>query len=362
VLALLPFAADEIDPDANDLARWLWLEAGAALDVPGVVEPRLVGDTVAISARALGKAAAQLGAEVALGASLHLEDGRVELVALLVDAAGKVRSEWAEGLALGASAQLPRMLARAVLLALGEDASAQPQRVEPEVAGEAVLRLARAVRRIDGGESDEAAAELLLLCEEVPELLAARRALLTAAGAALGTDRMPAYFSALERLAELRPGDAEALLALGDFRAIHLDQSGARELYLAARETAEDPALSAQASARLAALAETAERTDEAILHLRAAVKLQDDASFYARLGSLLLERDAAEGLRMLTRATVLAPEDAALFLKLSRAIRAHGGDQGRALSAAVRAAELCSDQSELADEVRTELETLLAE
>jgi tetratricopeptide (TPR) repeat protein len=362
VLVLLPFAADEIDPDANDLARWLWLETGAALDVPGVLEPRLVGDAVAISPRALGKAAAQLRAEVALGATLHIEDGRVELVALLVDAAGAVRSEWVEALALGASPQLPRMLARAVLLALGEDASAQPQRVEPEVGGEAVLRLARAVRRIDGGESDEAAAELVLLCEEVPELLAARRTLLTAAGAALGTDRMPAFFSALERLAELRPGDAEALLALGDFRAVHLDDPGARKLYLAARGTAEDPALSAQASARLASLAETAERKDEAILHLRAAVKLQDDASFYARLGSLLLDRNAAEGLQMLSRATVLAPDDAALFLKLSRAIRTHGGEPGRALSAAVRAAELCSDQSELADDVRTELETLLAE
>jgi tetratricopeptide (TPR) repeat protein len=173
---------------------------------------------------------------------------------------------------------------------------------------------------------------------------------------------MPAFFSALERFVEARPDDAESLLLLGDFRAAHLDGPGARELYLTARESAGDPAFSAQACGRLAALAETAGRTDEAILHLRAAVKLQDEAGFYARLGSLLLEKDAAEGLQMLTRATVLAPKDPVLHLKISRAIREHGGDPSRALAAAARAAELCPDQSELADEIRSELELLLAE
>lgn len=359
ILAVFPFAADEIDPDANELARWLWMDAARALDLPGVIEPRLVGDVVEISARALGEAAAQLGAEVALGARLQLQGGKVELAAMLVAASGEVRSEWSEELLLGAAARLAPMLARAVLLALGEDASAAPQSVEADVPGEAVLRLARAARRIDEGEQD--ASDLLSLCEEIPELSAARRTLLTAARDALGTERMPGFFSALERLVELRPDDAEALLLLGDFRALHLDGPGARELYLAARETAEDPSLAAQASAQLAALAEAAGRGDEAVLHLRAAVKLHDDAAFYARLGALLLEKDAGEALQMLTRATVLAPDDAALHLRLSRAIREHGGDPSRALAAAVRAAELCGAQeSDLADQVRAELELLL--
>ncbi len=363
VLAVLPFAADAVDPDASELARWIWMDAARALDLPGVVEPRLVADVVEISARALGEAAAQLGAEAALGATLQLEKGRVELAAMLVAANGEVRSEWSEELALGAASRLAPMLARAVLLALGEDSSAAPQGVEAEVPGEAVLRLARAARRIDDREQEDGAAELLSLCEEVPELSAARRALLTAAREALGTERMPALFSALERLVELRPDDAEALLLLGDFRALHLDEPGARELYLAARETAQDPAIAAQASARLAALAEAAGRGDEAALHLRAAVKLHDDATFYARLGALLLEKDPGEALQMLTRATVLAPDDAGMHLQLSRAIREHGGDPSRALAAAVRAAELCGEESSgLAGEVRAELELLLGE
>lgn len=360
VLAVLPFAADAIDPDASELSRWLWVEAARALDLPGIVEPRLVGDVVEISAPALGEAAAQLEAEAALGVTLQLIGDRVELAALLVAADGAVRSEWSEELALGAAPQLPAMLARAVLLALGEDASAAPQGVEGEVPGEAVLRLARAARRLHDGEQD--AGELLALCEEVPALSAARRLLLTAARDALGTEQMPAFFSTLERLVEVRPDDAEALLLLGDFRALHLDEPGARELYLAARETAEDPVLAALASGQLAALAEAAGRADEAVLHLRAAVKLHDEAAFYARLGALLLDRDAGEGLQMLTRATVLAPDDAALHLQLARALREHGGDPSRALAAAVRAAELSSEDDALAAEVRNELELLLGD
>jgi tetratricopeptide (TPR) repeat protein len=362
ILAVLPFAADEVDPDANDLARWLAKDAAGALDIPGVVEPRLVVDRVEISAPALGEAAAQLGAEFALGATLQLADGRLELAATLVDASGAARAEWSESLPLGSAPWLGRMLARAVLLSLGEDASAAPESVESEVPGEAVLRLCRAARRIDEGELDEGVEDLLLLCEELPALEAARRTLLDAARAALGGDRMPAFFSALSRFVESRPGDAEALLLLGDFRATHLDEPGARELYLAARECAEDPSLSAEACGRLGALAEAAGRIEEAILHLRAAVKLHDDAAVYARLGSLLLGKEDAEGLNMLTRATVLAPDDPALHLALSRAIRVHGGDPSRGLAAAVRAAQLCPDQSELGEEIRTELELLLME
>lgn len=361
VLAVLPFAADEMDADANDLARWLATDTAVQLNVREVIEPRLVLDTVEISAPALAEAAAQLGAEVALGAVVHLNEGEIEIEALLVAAGGEVRAEWSEAISLGAAPQLPRLIARAVLLALGEDASAAAQNLEPEVPGEAVLRLVRAARRIDEGDADDGARELVALCEELPELEAARRALLDSARDALGTERMPAFFTALERFGELRPDDPEALLTLGDFRALHLDEPGARELYLNARETAEDPAISAQASGRLATLAENAGRTDEAVLHLRAAVKLLDDPLLYSRLGMLLLHKDAGEGLQMLTRATVLAPDDAELHLRFARVLRQRG-DPGRALSAAIRAAELSSDDSALSTEIRSELELLLGD
>src|SRR5207237_10569628 len=142
------------------------------------------------------------------------------------------------------------------------------------------------------------------------------------------------------------------------------DEAGAREAYLRTRESAEDPALAAQAGAGLAALAEAADppRTDEAVLHLRAAVKLLDDARLYARLGALLLEKDPTEGLQMLTRATVLAPQDAALQLALARAIREHGGDLSKALAAARRAARPRADDADLGEQVRAELELLLGQ
>ena len=228
VLAVLPFVADEIDPDANELARWLWADVAAELSIPGVIETRMVVDRVEISAQALGEAASQLEADLALGATMHLEEEKVVLAALLVDARGTVRAEWGETLALGAAPQIGRMLARAALLALGEDSSASPQSLEQEVPGEAVLRLSRAARRIDEGDAEDGLNDLLALAEELPSLDAPRRTLLHGAGAALGSDRMPAFFSALERFVELRPDDAEALLALGDYRAAHFDEPGAR--------------------------------------------------------------------------------------------------------------------------------------
>ena len=362
IVAVLPFAAEEVDPDAYDLARWLAADVAAELSVPSVIEARLVVDVVEISPHAVGEAATQLKAEAALGATLHLAEGVVSLAAMLAGPDGKLRAEWAESLPLGAATRLPRMLARATLLALGEDASAPAQSVEPEASGEAVLRLCRAARRVDEGDVDEGTDELIALVQEQPAMDAPRRTLLQAARAAVGGDRMPAFFSAIERLAEARPDDAEVLLALGDYRALHFDEPGAREAFLKARECAEDPAISAQASAGLAALAEAAGRSEEAILHLRAAVKLLDDAQLYARLGALLLAKDPAEGFQMLTRATVLAPQDAALQLALARAIREHGGDLWKALAAATRAARLSADDADLAEQVRAELELLIGQ
>jgi len=91
-------------------------------------------------------------------------------------------------------------------------------------------------------------------------------------------------------------------------------------------------------------------------------VRLADDAALYARLGALLLPKEPAEGLQMLTRATVLAPDDPHLHLRLARALREKGGDPERTLAAAATAADLCEGQPDLEEEVRTEVEKLLAE
>jgi tetratricopeptide (TPR) repeat protein len=268
-----------------------------------------------------------------------------------------VRARWSESVKLGAAAQLPRRLARAALLALGENAPAES--IEPETSGETVLRLARAARRIDHGDVDEGTDELIALAEEEPLFDAPRRTLLNSARQAIGGDRMPSFFAALERLVQARPDDAEALLVLADYRALHFDEAGARELYVRARDTAQDPADAARACAGLAALAEAAKRTEEAVLHLRAAIKLHDDARLYARLGALLLDKNATEGLQMLTRATVLAPDDASLHLALARAHRRHG-DRSKALIAATRAANLGAGDAGIAEQVRAELELLI--
>jgi len=351
IVAVLPFAVGGVDPQAHDLAQWLagetaWELCGAA------AEARLVVDPVEVSASSLGDAAAQLGADFSLGAILTREPERLTLQLLLVDARGAVRAQWDERVQVGTAAQLGRRLARRTLQALGEDAAAPPATIEPEIPAEAILRLARAARRQDVGE-------LLALTEEFPALAAASRALLHAAQRAIGGERMPALFSALERLAQARPDDPDVLLALGDYRALHLEEAGARELYLRARDAAEDPRLASLACLRLASVAESADRTDEAIQHLRAAIRLADDSRAHARLGALLLAKDPAGAILALTRATVLAPDDAALHLALARALREHGGDPARALAAAARAARLAEGDPSLADEVRAELELL---
>src|SRR5207302_1048635 len=160
--------------------------------------------------------------------------------------------------------------------------------------------------------------QLLALTGEFPALAAASRALLHAAQRAIGGERMPALFAALECLAQARPDDPDVLIALGDYRALHLDEASARELYLRARDAAEDPRLASLACLRLASIAESADRSDEAIQHLRAAIRLADDARAHARLGTLLLAKDPAGAILALTRATVLAPDDAALHLALA--------------------------------------------
>jgi tetratricopeptide (TPR) repeat protein len=357
IIVVVPFATQTIDPDASDLARFCTADTAFALDGSGA-DARLLIDEV--SSDALGAAAAALEAEVALGATLKLAEGQVEIDALLVDATGAARGAFHHSLTLGALPQLGRMLARAVLLALGEDAAAPEELVEAEVPFASMLRLARAVRKLQDGAVDEGTQELLALCAEEPPLEAARRSLLSAVRAGQGGAQMPALHAALEHFVEQQPDDAEAVLLLAQSRVLHLEEAGARELFLHARGIATDAALEAQALSGLAALASKAGRYDEAIAHLRASVKLVDEASLYARLGALLLDRDAAEGIAALTRATILAPEDPMLQLALARALREHGGDPQRALNAAAEAARL-ADSPELLDQIREELRLLLA-
>ena len=359
IIVVVPFATLTVDPDAFDLARFCAADTAAALDLPGI-EPRLLLDQVEIAADALGAAAAALGADAAFGATLQIIESWVELDALVTDAAGARRAVLHQSLTLGALPQLGRMLARAALLALGEDAAAPEETIESEIPAASMLRLARAVRKLQDGLVDEGTQELLALCLEDPPPAAARRSLLTAVRAGQGGAQMPALHAALEHFAEERPGDAEALLLLAQSRALHLDEAGARELFLRAREAAPDGAFEAQALSGLAALASTAGRDDEAVAHLRSAVKLVDDAQLYAGLGALLLDRDAPEGIAALTRATILAPEDPLLQLALARGLRVHGGDPQRALTAAAAAARF-AESPELSEQIREELRLLLA-
>lgn len=337
-IAVRPFSAESVD--AADVAGWLSVEAAAWLTVPGVLEVADDGD-------------------LALEGSIELAGDELRLSAALVDSTGAGRGSWTEALPAGEGPQLGQMLARATLLALGEEASAPPEIVASAVAPAAFLALCRAHRLLASGEVDDGCAELLRVLEDAPGFDAAQRLLLGAASEAIGGDRMPAFFSALERLVELQPDGVEALLALGDYRALHFDDEGARDLFLEARDRAPDPVFGAEALARLAALAMRRGQGDEAIAHLREAIRLADDGATYLQLGLLLAEKDALESLRMLTRAAVLSPSDARVRLELARALRRSGDDPERALAEAAEAVQLAQGDAELAAEAQAELEQL---
>ncbi|TMA42743.1 MAG: hypothetical protein E6J82_08490 [Deltaproteobacteria bacterium] len=207
-IAVVPFAVDGIEPEAHDLAQWLAGETAWELCGPGI-EARLVIDPVALSPEALGDAAAQLGVEAALGATFALAAERLTLHLLLADARGNVRAQWDELAPLGIGPHLGRRIARRVLHALGEDAAAPPESIEREAPGAVVLRLARAVRRLDVDD-------LLALATEFPALSAAPRALLHAAQRAIGEEKMPALFSPSAIIApsiSMRPARASSICA-----------------------------------------------------------------------------------------------------------------------------------------------------
>ncbi len=351
IVAVLPFAADGVDAEASDLASWLGDETASELQLESpALQVKLVLDAVPIDQATLAVAAAQLDADAALGVRAAMRDEMLHVHALLVGRDARVRAQWNEDCPIQAALQLPRRIARATLRALGLDA--EPDRVEANADPALVLRFVRAVRLRDPGE-------LIDLC---PALSAARDALLRLAAAAAGTERMPAFFAALERLAREQPNDPRALLALGDYRVLHLDEPAARALFVAARDLATDPATRAEASLRLAAAAERAGRIAEAVQHLRTAARHVDDPLIYLRLGALLEPSSPVDAIAALTRATVLAPRDPKPFLELARALRRHGEDPARALAAAAQAARLAEGDATLAASVRAEIELLVGE
>lgn len=334
------FTASSVD--AEDVALFVRGETAALLSVPGVVE------------------VAAEGAELLLQGTLDLADGELRITASLLDAAsGEERAAWTEALPLGQGPLLGQMLARASLLALGEDAAAPPELGAVPVDGDAFLSACRGLRLLET-DADAACDELLRALEAAPELDGPRRLLLAAAREAAGGDGMPIFLAALERLHALRPGDLEAVLTLGDYRALHFDDDGARELYLSARELAADAAASAEVLSRLAALALRRGQDGEAVAHLRAAIKLSDDPLHYLQLGLLLQEKEPVEALRMHSRAAVLAPDDARIRLELVRALRKLGDDPERTLDEAVEALRLARGDPELEPAAQAELEALV--
>ena len=333
------FAAGSVE--AEDVALFVLAEARALLSVPEVIE-------------------VSQGAELVLDGSIDLEGDELRIAATLSEA-GAERASWTESLPIGQGLQVGQLLARAALLALGEDGAAPAEVGAPPVPSQVFLALCRALRLLST-DADLACDELLLLLEQAPALEAPRRVLLNAAREAVSSDRMPVLFSALERLVALRPDDVEALIALGDYRALHFEDDGARELYLEARDLAPDAATSAEVLSRLAALAlrkgEAGE--GEAVAHLRAAIKLADDPLHYLQLGLLLQDKEPAEALRMHSRAAVLAPDDARIRLELVRALRRLDADPERTLDEAVEALRLARGDPDLEPEAQAELDALV--
>ena len=332
------FAAGSVE--AEDVALFVLGETRALLSVPSVIE--VAGE----------------GAQLVLDGKIDVEGDELRIAATLSEA-GAERAAWTEALPIGQGFLLGQLLARATLLELGEDAAAPAEVGAAPVPAEAFLSLCRALRLLET-DPDAACDDLLRALEEAPELDQPRRVLLAAAREAASGDRMPVFYPALERLAALRPDDVETLLALGDYRALHFEDDGARELYLEARDLAPDAATSASVLARLASLALRRGQDGEAVAHLRAAIKLADEPLHYLQLGLLLQEKEPAEALRMHSRAAVLAPEDARIRLELVRALRRLGDDPERTLDEAVEAVRLSRGDPDLEPQAQSELESLV--
>jgi tetratricopeptide (TPR) repeat protein len=371
--------------DRLALARWIREELASILMATGAVAPAFVeleDDAeseelddleLALTPESIAVTLEQAHAELGLACRLRADAELVELSGLLADADGEERVRFTLAAQLGDAHKLPRQMARELLLALGDDAAAaaipEPTDLEDEeaelpVAAEAMLELARGARSLAeagvapaGSPLSDPAPGLRELLEALtlsPTLLGARDRIVRGALEAVGSEWMPAWLSGLEQLAVLRPGDCQALLVLAEYRRLHHDQEGARDLLLRARDLATEGHEEATVLAALARLVEEQGRHEEAVQHLRAAVRVDDDPALYLRLGQLLQERDPEESARSLQRAVVLSPESAALRLELARQLT-RIGETARAATEAAQAARLGQNEpaiSQAADDL----------
>ena len=364
--------------DRLALARWIREELAAVLIATGAIAPAFVeleDDAeseelddleLALAPESIAVTLEQAHAELGLACRLRADAELVELAGLLADADGEERVRFTLAAQLGDAHKLPRQMARELLFALGDDAAAaaipEPTELEDEeaelpVAAEAMLELARGTRSL--AEARAAAAgspladptpglrELLEALTLSPTLLGARDRIVRGALEAVGSESMPAWLSGLEQLAALRPADCQTLLVLAEYRRLHHDQEGARDLLLRARDLATEGHEEATVLAALAQLVEEQGRHEEAAQHLRAAVRVDDDPALYLRLGQLLQKRDPEESARSLQRAVVLAPESAGLRLELARQLT-RIGETARAAIEAAQAARLGQGEPEI--------------
>jgi tetratricopeptide (TPR) repeat protein len=365
--------------DRLALARWIREELAAILMATGAVAPAFVeleDDAeseelddleLALTPESIAVTLEQAHAELGLACRLRADAELVELSGLLADADGEERVRFTLAAQLGDAHKLPRQMARELLLALGDDAAAaaipEPTELEDEeaelpVAAEAMLELARGARSLAEAGAAPAGSpladptpglrELLEALTLSPTLLGARDRIVRGALEAVGSESMPAWLSGLEQLVVLRPGDCQALLVLAEYRRLHHDQEGARDLLLRARDLAAEGHEEATVLAALARLVEEQGRHEEAVQHLRAAVRVDDDPALYLRLGQLLQERDPEESSRSLQRAVVLSPESAGLRLELARQLT-RIGETARAAIEAAQAARLGQGEPEIA-------------
>jgi tetratricopeptide (TPR) repeat protein len=272
---------------------------------------------------------------------------------------------------LGEAHLLPLRAAAEVLLAMGEDAAAAalPDAGEETLPGQAVLLLCRGAHALAEArlappgdplaDPLPGAGDLLEALALAPGLLAARDRILAAAAEAADGASMPTWLGVLEQLELSLPGDVLTLSALAGYRRLHHDLEGARDLLLRARDLAEEGREEAQVLGELAALAEQEGRGEEAVQHLRAASRIDDDPLWHLRLGLLLRLREPQESARSFQRAVVLAPESPRPRLELARQLQLLG-ETGRAATEAARAAQLSRKDPALAQAAAELLRALM--